>query len=436
VNERRPGSESSNALPRRFGPTTPAGLFHPVLSRRHCRSRPTPSRTTSRSASRRRRMRPKRYESQSPRWSAPTLKSPCGRAGTRIRSSASVPTTRPWRPGHCCAGASPRVTLRESSSRRPVRSRRSSRPKAIVAPLPVRRGGELDRDEFIASLARFGYRRESLVEHRAEFAVRGASSTSGRRRDTSRFVSTSSVTRSSDSTSFDIANQRSLHDLDEGSDRPAREWLLSHDARQGAERMIDAMAWAARRSTDSRRVSSSTAWRAGCPSSWMSSGRCSMKSTTPPWSWSNRIACRADWPTSSTKSAKLTDAVAATWQATSQIPLLHADWSRVLEGRIDVALDASLAGTTVRSISRRRRSSRATLRASPRTFVGGRRNVEGWCSRRTPRPSSAWPTNCAAKGWRSRPTPPGCSTCASACSRARWRRASASMTGDRRVERE
>jgi len=68
-------------------------------------------------------------------------------------------------------------------------------------------------------------------------------------------------------TSFDIANQRSLHDLDEAVIAPAREWLLSHDARQGAERMIDAMAWGARRSTDSRRVSSSTAWRAGCPSS-------------------------------------------------------------------------------------------------------------------------------------------------------------------------
>ncbi len=40
---------------------------------------------------------------------------------------------------------------------------------------------------------------------------------------------------------------------------------------------------------------------------------------------------------------ELTDAVAATWRATEEIPLLHQDWSRVLEGRIDVALDASLA---------------------------------------------------------------------------------------------
>ena len=44
-------------------------------------------------------------------------------------------------------------------------------------------------------------------------------------------------------TSFDIANQRSLHDLDEAVVAPAREWLLSEDARRRAERMIDAMPW-------------------------------------------------------------------------------------------------------------------------------------------------------------------------------------------------
>jgi len=134
---------------------------------------------------------PKRYESQSPRWSAPTLKSPCGRAGTRIRSSASVPTTRPWRPGHCCAGASPRVTLRESSSRRPVRSRRSSRPKASLrrCQFVARRTG---RDEFIASLARFGYRRESLVETprrvRGSWGHRRPLAGAGTRADSSRLL--------------------------------------------------------------------------------------------------------------------------------------------------------------------------------------------------------------------------------------------------------
>jgi transcription-repair coupling factor (superfamily II helicase) len=39
---------------------------------------------------------------------------------------------------------------------------------------------------------------------------------------------------------------------------------------------------------------------------------------------------------------ELTDAVAATWQATSLIPLLHAPWTDVMTGRIDVSLDATV----------------------------------------------------------------------------------------------
>jgi transcription-repair coupling factor (superfamily II helicase) len=39
---------------------------------------------------------------------------------------------------------------------------------------------------------------------------------------------------------------------------------------------------------------------------------------------------------------ELTDAVAATWQATSEIPLLHAPWTDVMTGRIDVSLDATV----------------------------------------------------------------------------------------------
>ena len=46
-------------------------------------------------------------------------------------------------------------------------------PEGARAPQVVVRGSELDRDEFISALASSGYRRESLVEHRAEFAVRG-----------------------------------------------------------------------------------------------------------------------------------------------------------------------------------------------------------------------------------------------------------------------
>jgi transcription-repair coupling factor (superfamily II helicase) len=41
---------------------------------------------------------------------------------------------------------------------------------------------------------------------------------------------------------------------------------------------------------------------------------------------------------------ELTNAVGATWQATSEVPLLHASWGEVVEGRIDVALEGSAGG--------------------------------------------------------------------------------------------
>jgi len=65
-------------------------------------------------------------------------------------------------------GDAPRVIVASARSIAQILS-----PEPIVAPLIARRGRDLDRDEFIAILARSGYRRESLVEHRAEFAVRG-----------------------------------------------------------------------------------------------------------------------------------------------------------------------------------------------------------------------------------------------------------------------
>jgi len=46
-------------------------------------------------------------------------------------------------------------------------------PESLLAPLNVRLGEQLDRDDLIKRLGAMGYRRESLVEHRAEFAVRG-----------------------------------------------------------------------------------------------------------------------------------------------------------------------------------------------------------------------------------------------------------------------
>ena len=44
----------------------------------------------------------------------------------------------------------------------------------VVEPLVIKQKTQVDMDELISTLARFGYRREELVEHRGEFARRGS----------------------------------------------------------------------------------------------------------------------------------------------------------------------------------------------------------------------------------------------------------------------
>jgi hypothetical protein len=97
---------------------------------------------------------------------------------------------------------------------------------------------------------------------------------------------------------------------------------------------------------------------------------------------------------------ELTDAVAATWQATAAVPLLHSTWAQVLEGRVDVSLDASsaaLASThgprlATRRAGRRRAHRRARARVVERA-PRRRAHLERRGRRR------AWPINCAPRAW-------------------------------------
>ncbi|MGB8197664.1 MAG: transcription-repair coupling factor [Acidimicrobiales bacterium] len=242
-----------------------------------------------------------------------------------------------WR---LAAGEAPTVLIASARSIAQILS-----PEPVVAPLIVKRGGELDRDGFISALARCGYRRESLVEHRAEFAVRGGIvdvwPAEGHEPIRLDFFG-DEVERL---TSFDIANQRSLHDLDEAVVAPAREWLLSGEARQRAERMIDAMPWG--RGTFDRLA---TGQLFDGMEGWMP-----LFTDEPVTLLDEAVGAtvvvvesdrvRARLADLLDEERELTDAVAATWQAKTEIPLLHREWSDVLEGRIDVALDAALAGS-------------------------------------------------------------------------------------------
>ena len=239
-----PSSGPRTRRARRSRRRTPAARSHRARSRRRSRSRPTPSNTTSRSPSRRRPMRPRHYATRSPRCSVPTTTSPCGRVGTPTRSSASVPTTRPWRSARCCAGASPKAWR----PRVLVASARSI--AQILSPEPT--GGATDRRGAAAnSTATSSSRRsrDSAIAARASSSTApsspcaAASSTSGPPQGHEPIRLDFFGDEVERLTSFDIANQRSLHDLDEAVVAPAREWLLSEDARRRAERMIDAMPW-------------------------------------------------------------------------------------------------------------------------------------------------------------------------------------------------
>ncbi len=173
-------------------------LLPPVPSPRRSPSPPTRWPTPSRSLWWRRRTRPNRYAIRPPRSSGPPMKSRCGRVGTRIRSSASAPTTRSWRPGPCCVGASPRARARASLSPRPDRSPRSfhrSRSSrrwwfAGGANSTATSSSRRSRASAIAARA------WSSTAPSSPFAA--ASSTSGRRRVTTLFVSISLATRSND----------------------------------------------------------------------------------------------------------------------------------------------------------------------------------------------------------------------------------------------
>jgi transcription-repair coupling factor (superfamily II helicase) len=218
-------------------------------------------------------------------------------------------------------------------------------PEASTAPITVHRGTELDRDAFIAQLASFGYHRESLVEHRAEFAVRGgivdvwpAQGNEPIRLD---FFG-DDVERL---TSFDIANQRSLRDLDDAVIAPAREWMPSTSTRQRAESFVGEMPWG-RAVFDRLATGQLFDGMEGWMGLFLESPQVLLDEidgatvvVVEPERVQHRLSDLLD------EELELTNAVAATWQATSHVPLLHADWTEVLEHRIDVTLEGSASGS-------------------------------------------------------------------------------------------
>ncbi|HEX8804079.1 MAG TPA: transcription-repair coupling factor [Acidimicrobiales bacterium] len=112
-----------------------------------------------------------------------------------------------------------------------------------VEPVTVWPGQQVDRDTLVADLVAVGYRREEMVEHRGEVAVRGSivdvfPSTADRpvRVD----LWGDEVDRL---TEFSVADQRSTADLAEAVVFPCRELLPTPAVRERAERLVGLEPW-------------------------------------------------------------------------------------------------------------------------------------------------------------------------------------------------
>ncbi|HEX6570093.1 MAG TPA: transcription-repair coupling factor, partial [Acidimicrobiales bacterium] len=112
-----------------------------------------------------------------------------------------------------------------------------------VEPVRVTPGQRVDRDDLVSELVAAGYRREEMVEHRGELAVRGSivdvfPSTADRpvRID----LWGDEVDRL---TEFSVSDQRSTDDLPEALLFPCRELLPTPEVRERAERLVGLEPW-------------------------------------------------------------------------------------------------------------------------------------------------------------------------------------------------
>lgn len=113
----------------------------------------------------------------------------------------------------------------------------------VAAPIVVRRGGRIDIDRLLADLVARGYRRESVVEHRGELAVRGGI--------VDVFPATADEPVRIDLWGdeverlcrFDVGDQRSVADLDEVELFACRELLCDESMRVRAEGLVASAPW-------------------------------------------------------------------------------------------------------------------------------------------------------------------------------------------------
>ncbi len=215
-------------------------------------------------------------------------------------------------------------------------------PDPTPAPLHVALGATCERDQLLADLVALGYRREALVEHRGEFAVRGgivdifpAQAESPVRLD----LFGDEVERL---TRFDVADQRSIAELEQVEIAPAREWVPGARGRERARALAEAQDWgreALARLGEGHLFDGMEGWMpllVDEPRSLLArwTGRVMV---LEPDRVRHRLADLLE------EERELTDAVAQTWGAVAETALGHLPYEELFEGRVGIEL-AGLVG--------------------------------------------------------------------------------------------
>ena len=256
----------------------------------------------------------------------------------RVSPDAQVMALRTLLRWQIAEGVAPRVIVASARSLAQVLS-----PEGVHAPLAVRRGAELGRDDFVAGLVALGYRREQAVEHRAELAVRGgivdvwpAQNDEPIRLD---FFG-DEIERL---TRIDISTQRSTGDVEVALVASAREWLPGDTTRQRADELARRFPWASstlERLATGQLLDGMEGWMGlfvDQPRTLLDEVAGARVLVVEP----DRVRARLGELLEEER--ELTDVVAATWKATTDVPLLHVSYEEALEGRVDVALESSAA---------------------------------------------------------------------------------------------
>ncbi len=215
-------------------------------------------------------------------------------------------------------------------------------PEEPRAPLRMTLGSSYDRDEFLRELVDLGYRRENLVEHRAEFAVRGgivdvwpAQTNEPVRLD---FFG-DELDRLA---AFDIANQRSTRELGEVLIAPAREWLPSLETRERAESRSGTFDWG---QGIFGRIAQGDLFDG--MEGWMSLFSPERRTLLDVLGDTTLVVVEPSRVQSRLRELleeerELANAVAATWQADSEVPLLHRSYDEVFAARHLVELTSGV----------------------------------------------------------------------------------------------